>query len=166
MIADILIEESNPIFKSITSKNIDFCLLNYGGIRGTLNKGVITQYDIFTIMPFENTSTVVELSGEKVLELINYLNNEQKAHPVSGIRLEFEGDKVNNVLINKKKFNINKTYYVLTSNFLQEGGDKMMFFKDPLKLFSLKTNIRDVLINYIVKIDTIVSNKDNRIIKN
>jgi hypothetical protein len=70
------------------------------------------------------------------------------------------------VLINKKKFNINKTYYVLTSNFLQEGGDKMMFFKDPLKLFSLKTNIRDVLINYIVKIDTIVSNKDNRIIKN
>jgi hypothetical protein len=42
----------------------------------------------------------------------------------------------------------------------------MMFFKDPLKLFSLKTNIRDVLINYIVKIDTIVSNKDNRIIKN
>ena len=166
LIADILIEESNPIFKSITSKNIDFCLLNYGGIRGTLNKGVITQYDIFTIMPFENTSTVVELSGEKVLELINYLNNEQKAHPVSGIRLEFEGDKVNNVLINKKKFNINKTYYVLTSNFLQEGGDKMMFFKDPLKLFSLKTNIRDVLINYIVKIDTIVSNKDNRIIKN
>ena len=165
LIADILIEESKPIFKNITSEDIDFCLLNYGGIRGTLNKGVITQYDIFTIMPFENTSTVVELSGEKVLELVNYLKNEQKAHPVSGIKIEFKDDKIINILINNKKFNINNTYYVLTSNFLQEGGDKMMFFKDPLELFSLKTNIRDVLINFIVKTDTIVSNKDNRIIK-
>jgi len=41
----------------------------------------------------------------------------------------------------------------------------MVFFKNPLELYSLKTNIRDVLINYIMKKDTIVSKTDNRIIR-
>ncbi|SUZ83676.1 uncharacterized protein METZ01_LOCUS36530 [marine metagenome] len=165
LLADILIEESNPVFNKISSKKIDFCLLNYGGIRGNLNKGQITQHDLFTIMPFNNTSTVVKLSGEKVLELIQYINKEKLAHPVSGIKIEFKGKKINRVLIRNKKFNIDNTYYILTSNFLQEGGDKMIFFKNPLELYSLKTNIRDVLINYIMKKDTIVSKTDNRIIR-
>jgi len=39
----------------------------------------------------------------------------------------------------------------------------MDFFKNPLEIYSLKTNIRDVLINYIMKKDTIVSKTDNRI---
>ena len=33
LIADILLEESNNLFKNKFFKNIDFCLLNYGGIR-------------------------------------------------------------------------------------------------------------------------------------
>ena len=90
LIADILIEECNPVFKNISGKNIDFCLLNYGGIRGTMNKGNITQYDLFTIMPFENLATVVRLDGNKILELLKYLNKENIAHPVSGINIEFE----------------------------------------------------------------------------
>ena len=163
LLADILIEESNPVFTKISSKKIDFCLLNFGGIRANLNKGQITQHNLFTIMPFNNTSTVVKLSGEKVLELIQYINKEKLAHPVSGIKIEFKGNKINKVLIRNKKFNIDNTYYILTSNFLQEGGDKMDFFKNPLEIYSLKTNIRDVLINYIMKKDTIVSKTDNRI---
>ena len=95
LIADILIEESNPVFYDITSKNIDFCLLNFGGVRGSLNKGNITQHDLFTIMPFNNTSTVVKLSGKKVLELLQYFNIENLAHPVSGIKVEFEEEKFN-----------------------------------------------------------------------
>ena len=165
LLADILIEESNPLFNKISSKKIDFCLLNFGGVRGNLNKGKITQHNLFTIMPFNNTSTVVKLSGEKVLELIQYINKEKLPHPVSGIKIEFKGEKINKVIIRNKKFNINNTYYILTSNFLQEGGDKMVFFKNPLELYSLNTNIRDVLINYIIKKDTIVSKKDKRIIR-
>ncbi len=163
LIADILMEESNPVFYDITSKKIDFCLLNFGGIRGSLNKGNITQHDLFTLMPFNNTSTVVQLSGEKVIELLQYFNSENLAHPVSGIKVEFEEKKLNKVLIQNKKFDINKTYYVLTSNYCQEGGDRMNFFKNPLELYSLNTNIREVLINHISKKKVINGNIDGRI---
>ena len=165
LIADILLEESNKLFIEKYSINIDFCLLNQGGVRGNLYKGDITQHNLLTIMPFENTSTVVRLNGKKVLELLQYLNVENKAHPTSGIKIEFGEEKINKVLIQNKKFDINKSYYVLTSNFLQEGGDKMIFFKDPLELYSLNTNIREVLVKYISRKKNIKSKLDNRIIR-
>ena len=59
--------------------------------------------------------------------------------------------------------NINKSYYVLTSNFLQEGGDKMIFFKEPEELYDLNLNIRDVLIYHIANKKMISSKLDNRI---
>ena len=163
LIADILLEESNNLFKNKFFKNIDFCLLNYGGIRGTLNKGVITQHDLVTIMPFNNLSTVVKISGNKVQELFQYLNNDNKQHPVSGLKIIFNEKKIQNVLIQNKKFNINKSYYVLTSNFLQEGGDKMDFFINPLELYNLETNIREVLIKHITMKKKIEVKLDNRI---
>ena len=39
----------------------------------------------------------------------------------------------------------------------------MNFFKNPLELYSLNTNIREVLINYISKKKVIHSNIDGRI---
>ena len=165
LIADILMEECNPVFKNMSGKNIDFCLLNYGGIRGTMNRGNITQYDLFTIMPFKNFATVVKLDGNKILELLKYLSKENIAHPVSGINIEFNDEKITTI-IGDKKFDINKSYYVLTSNYLQEGGDKMNFFKDPLKLIELNLNIRDILINNIKKRKSVSSKLDNRIIRN
>lgn len=165
LIADILMEECNPVFKNMSGKNIDFCLLNYGGVRGTMNRGNITQYDLFTIMPFKNLATVVKLDGNKILELLKYLSKENIAHPVSGINIEFNDEKITTI-IGDKKFDINKSYYVLTSNYLQEGGDKMNFFKDPLKLIELNLNIRDILINNIKKRKSVSSKLDNRIIRN
>ena len=162
LIADILIEECNPVFNDLTTKNIDFSLFNYGGIRGTMNKGNITQHDLFTIMPFQNIAIVVKLNGSKILELLEYLNLENIAHPISGISIEFNQNEIK-AIINGKDFNINKSYYVLTSNFLQEGGDKMIFFKEPEELHDLNLNIRDVLIYHIANKKMISSKLDNRI---
>ena len=165
LIADILYEESNPEFYKITSNNIDFALFNYGGVRGTLNKGEITQHDLFTIMPWKNLATVVKIKGEKVIDLVDYFNNENLAHPSTRLEIEFINNKIKKILINKRKFDKNKSYSVLTSNFLQEGGDKMTFFKDPLELYNLNLNLRDLLIKSIENKKTIESKLDNRIFR-
>ena len=88
-------------------------------------------------MPWKNLATVVKIEGEKVIELVEYFNNENLAHPSSRLEIEFFNKTNKKIFINKKKFDKNKSYYVLTSNFLQEGGDKMTFFKDPLELYNL-----------------------------
>ena len=102
-----------------------------------MNKGNITQYDLFTIMPFKNLATVVRLDGNKILELLKYLNKENIAHPVSGINIEFENEKITTI-IGGEEFDINE----------------------------LNLNIRDILITNIKKRKSLSSKLDNRIIRN
>ena len=116
-------------------------------------------------MPWKNLATVVKIKGEKVVDLINYFNNENLAHPSSKIEIEFFNKKVKNILINKKEFESDKDYYVLTSNFLQEGGDKMNFFKDPLELYNLNLNLRELLIKSMTNKKLVESKLDNRIFR-
>jgi 5'-nucleotidase len=120
---------------------------------------------MFTIMPWKNTATIVKIKGEKVKELIDYINNENLAHPSSRINIVFDKKTISRIKINNKDFDIKKDYYVLTSNFLQEGGDKMVFFENPIELYSLNLNLRDLLIEYIKEKKIIEAKLDNRIVR-
>lgn len=165
LIADILYNEISVVFKNLESKELDFALFNFGGIRGTLNKGEITQHDLFTIMPWKNSATIVKITGKKVLELVEYINYENLAHPSAGLNIVFKNNDITNISIKENEFDVSKNYYVLTSNFLQEGGDKMVFFANPIELYSLDLNLREVLIKYIQSKKEIIGKLDNRIIR-
>ncbi|NNE76859.1 MAG: hypothetical protein HKN31_07275, partial [Pricia sp.] len=70
LMADIVRSEAEPIFKKRTGKTIDFVLLNHGGIRSIISKGIVSARTAFEIMPFENTIVVVALDGKSVLDLV------------------------------------------------------------------------------------------------
>ncbi len=57
LMADAVYHEGNPVFNKRTGKNIDFVLLNNGGIRSTISKGNITARAAYGVMPFENSVT-------------------------------------------------------------------------------------------------------------
>jgi len=168
MMADVTLKFSNPVYRARTNKNIDFILLNHGGIRSMISKGNITFRTAYKIMPFENSVVVCELKGRDVYELINYLTLTRKAHPISGINIVL--DKNYNLLdakINGKKIDENKIYSVATSDYLLNGGDKMTFFSKSKKNTTLDYKIRNVLIDYFKEVDTVNFKIDNRfIIKN
>ena len=50
-------------------------------------------------MPFENKAVVAKINGKKVLELINFLNQENIAHPVSGIKLKFDKNSFSGITL-------------------------------------------------------------------
>ncbi|MFC6858464.1 5'-nucleotidase C-terminal domain-containing protein [Zunongwangia atlantica] len=166
LMADIVMEQANPIFKSRTGNSIDFVLLNYGGIRAELNKGAITTRDAYNMMPFENQIVVTELSGEKVMELLTYLEKGKSAHPVSGINIKMDKDfKITSASVNGKSINPEQNYFVATSDYLQQGGDSMYFFSDPVNLYDIDYKLRNAIIDYFHKIDTIKAKQDDRFIK-
>jgi len=163
--ADICYKTADSIFNEKTGKNIDFALFNYGGIRTVIPKGDITVGNIFELMPFENKLVIVELTGTQTLDLFNYLKDNKKAHPISGLRLELKGENFENILIQKEPFDPTKNYYVLTHDYLQHGGDNMSFFKNPVSLFSTQYKVRDVIIDSLAKIDTLHAFTDGRFVK-
>jgi len=165
MMADITLKLSNPVYRARTNKNIDFVLLNHGGIRSMISKGDITFRTAYKVMPFENSLVVCELKGRDVYELINYLILNRKAHPISGINIVL--DKNYNLLdakINGKSIDENKIYSVATSDYLLNGGDKMTFFEKSNKNIILDYKIRNILIDYFKEVDTVSFKIDNRFI--
>ena len=136
--------------------NPDFCILNNGGFRSTLNEGTITIGDIFQIMPFDNHLLILEIKGEEMNDLIKYIKDKSTTNisrksgvPLSGIRLKISGDKVTRCMISNKMYDPLKTYKILTTNYLASGGDDMVFLKNCKTLLNTKLLLRDVIIRYI-----------------
>jgi len=162
LMADLSYERANPVFQSRTGKNIDFVMFNYGGIRAGISKGNITNENAFNLMPFENSLVVVELTSEKINGLINYLIIENKAHPLSKQINLVITESGYDLKINNKPIDNSKTYFVLTSDYLQNGGDNMNFFKNPVNVYKLDYKVRNAIIDYFKETDTIRVTLDGR----
>ena len=166
MFADATYEMSNDRFKEISGKNIDIVLLNNGGIRSMISKGDISEKTAFELMPFENSIVILELNGKSINKMIDYLRLVKLQHPIKGLEIKLNNDySLNNANINGKKININKKYYVATTDYLLDGGDSMYFLGETTKTIDINYKMRDVLIDYFKKNDTIKLETDNRFIR-
>lgn len=165
-LADITFEKSDKVFQLREKKAIDICLLNHGGIRSIIPKGNITARTAYEVMPFENSAIVIGLKGEQILEIVNYIISEKKPHPLKG--MTFTIDKNNQpttILVNEKALDENKVYYVVTSDYLSNGGDNMIFFKKGVEKYDLDYKLRNIIIDYFKENKTITANRDIRITK-
>lgn len=165
-LADITFEKSNPIFLQREQKNIDVCLLNHGGIRTIIPKGNVTARNAYEVMPFENSAVVIGFKGEQLLEIANFIVKEKKPHPLAGMTFTISKDnQVKNILIQGKPVEFEKVYYVVTSDYLSNGGDNMIFFKKGVSRCDTNYKLRNIIIDYFKDVDTIRINKDVRIIQ-
>jgi 2',3'-cyclic-nucleotide 2'-phosphodiesterase (5'-nucleotidase family) len=165
-LADVVLEQGNPIFNSRTNKEIDFVVLNHGGIRSIVSRGDVNARTAYQIMPFENNIVVVEMTGTSVKDMLSFLAKSGRAHPVANTKLVL--DNQNNYLkteINGRSFDENKTYYVATNDYLVQGGDDMGFFKNRTSTTNLDYLVRNAIIDYFKKVDTITATVDDRFIQ-
>ncbi|MFN3754974.1 5'-nucleotidase C-terminal domain-containing protein [Flavobacterium sp.] len=165
-LSDITFDKSNAIFQLREKKSIDICLLNHGGIRTIISKGNITARNAYEIMPFENSAFVIGLKREQILEMVNYIISEKKPHPLKGLTFTIGKDnQPKNILVNGKALENDRIYYVVTSDYLVNGGDNMLFFKKGVEKFDLDYKLRNIIIDYFKENKIITANKDIRISK-
>lgn len=166
LVADLSLEVANRDYKKNHSDSIDFCLLNFGGLRTSLPKGEITRGKIFELMPFENELVIITLSLEKTNELIEYLKA-SGGQPISGFKLNTSNQNSIDIFRYWSYNGNDKQIKVVTSDYLANGGDKMNFFLNPIKTEKVGTKLRDAIIQYCKdqhkKGKQLTSNLDGRI---
>jgi 5'-nucleotidase len=162
LLAAMMREQAAGVYKQRTGKNVDVILLNSGGIRSGLPAGAVTMRNAFEMAPFENELVVATLSGDRLKQLVDYMARSSTAHPMDGMQIILNKDKtLKSVTVQGQAINSNSTYNVLTNDYLYNGGDNMNFFQGtPAVVLDYK--IRNAMIDYLRKTDTLRATRDQR----
>ena len=107
-------------------------------------------------MPFDNEIVWVELPVSTLKKIEAYLLN-SGGEPIAGARLKngkLEVDGMNEST---------QTVWVITSDYLFNGGDNMSFFQDNIASSSSNVLLRDAFIEEAKIQGTLVWNDENRI---
>jgi 2',3'-cyclic-nucleotide 2'-phosphodiesterase (5'-nucleotidase family) len=134
------------------------CILNAGGLRASLNKGPITVGDLFKLMPFDNSVAWVRLPVSRIEAIETFMKNQPKGVPLANAR--FEKGKLMIQGLNE----MHTHFWVITSDYLAQGGDKMSFFLTPESYQLKPKNLRDVFIEEVKRQGTLVNNTEKRFI--
>jgi 2',3'-cyclic-nucleotide 2'-phosphodiesterase (5'-nucleotidase family) len=119
-------------------------ILNTGGIRASLSKGQLTVGDVYKVMPFDNQVVALKLPASRVEEIVAYIR-QTTGEPVAGFRIVngkvfFDGIPEGTEIA---------YFWVITSDFLANGGDKMMFLQQPQDKMMTSVFLRDLLLKEI-----------------
>lgn len=107
--------------------DIDFAIVNKGGIRRGLPKGTITQGQIQSMLPFNNKVVVLEISGQDILDNFGIMARTQGngISEEAAVVYDPETRKIVEATVKGQPIDPNRTYRIATIDYLANGGDYM-----------------------------------------
>jgi 2',3'-cyclic-nucleotide 2'-phosphodiesterase (5'-nucleotidase family) len=143
----------------VEATGADVAFTNGGGIRASIPAGDVTRGDIITVLPFNNTVVVIEVTGQDIYDALEWgysrLPESNGGFPQTanmGIvysRFSDPGNRIKRVLINGKVVDRNATYRLATNDFMAAGGDGYTMFNKPIVMYGV--GLDEVLTDYMVK---------------
>ena len=146
LLADILVWGGKPF-----GEKPDMAVYNMGGIRAALAEGDVTWGNIIDMAPFENKICFLTLTGERLLELFGQIASRGGEGVSHGVELRIADSKLLSARLHGKEIDPQESYRVATLDYLAEGNDGLLAFKDGTDVVSPKdenNNVRYIIRNY------------------
>ena len=139
----------------------DFAVTNSGGLRQDIDAGAVTVGDLISAFPFPNTIVQLEVKGSDVRAMFEHgaaLSN-GILQASKGIEMSYDeskpiGNRVVSARINGVPLDDNRSYKVLTSNFLADGGDGFLMFKNVTSYKNTGVALLHGMIEYMKTFET------------
>jgi len=171
---------ADAILAKTQGDRVQVALINAGGIRSSLPLGNITMGNVLEALPFGNTITRVELTGQQLIEAlesgVSKAEQEEGRFPqVAGMRFVWNakfpvGKRVTKVEVKDAsgKFqllNPRAIYKVATNNFLASGGDGYRVFAESKNLLETGYLLSDAIAEYITANSPLHVTTETRIVR-
>jgi 5'-nucleotidase len=106
----------------------DVAMMNPGGLRADIDAGPLTFGDIYEVLPFDNTVSLIAMTGEELQRLLRLAYGGKGVFQVSGLKVTLSrcpGPQrfQSATLANGKPLAPGKIYRVAMPDFLARGGD-------------------------------------------
>ncbi len=134
---------------------VDIALQNPGGMRADLDSGPVTRGEVYAIMPFDNTTVTMELTGAQVKLALEQSLRGDRVTQVSGVRYVFDASKpslqriVKLTLPDGQPIDEQKTYAVAANNFMASGGDQYDALAQGRNRVDTGRLIRDAMVAWV-----------------
>ncbi|MWV42017.1 bifunctional metallophosphatase/5'-nucleotidase [Paenibacillus sp. HJL G12] len=171
-IADAIIDKT----KTIKGHEADIALVNGGGIRASKKVGDLTKKDIYAMLPFSNTLTIVKATGADIKAALEVsVKGVEKTDDLPGSFLQIGGmsysyditkpvgQRVLEVKIGSQPLDPEKTYTVATNDFITSGGDGYSMLKKE-EVLNTGYTFYDVVEEYLQNHKVINPKLEDRII--
>ena len=138
--------------------NSDIGIVNAKGVRSGIPAGDVKVDDVQTMLPFDNTLSVVTLKGSEVLKMCDHMAKiwEKKSSTVvAGLSGELYPDecKAKNVKVNGQPVDPDREYTIAVTSFIVDGNDGGdVFFAKPVSMRDTGIIMRDAVISYMEQI--------------
>ena len=139
----------------------EFAVTNSGGLRQDIDAGRVTVGELISAFPFPNTIVQLDMKGSDLRAMFEHgaglTNGILQAS--KGVEMVYDesrptGIRVVKCLIKGLPLDDRKTYKVITSNFLADGGDGFLIFKRALSYKNTRVEILDSIIRYLKRFAT------------
>jgi len=125
---------------------VDLAIMNKGGIRNSLAKGVITKGDIMTMLPFDNRIVVLDIKGSDLLDNLKVMAGQGGNGLSRGMDVSYDSSGVVSATLGGTPLDPQATYRLATISYLANGGDYMA----PLKKGKIVVTSPDIIFNDII----------------
>ncbi|WP_417308239.1 bifunctional metallophosphatase/5'-nucleotidase [Devosia sp.] len=152
----------------VADQGVTISIANSGGLRASIDEGEITMGEVLTVLPFSNTLATFELSGDDIVaSLENGLSQIEdiagRFPQVAGLKYTFDKTQpagsrlVGDVMVNEGgewvAIDPDKTYGVVTNNYVRNGGDGYTLFEtDAVNPYDFGPPLERVVADYIAEL--------------
>jgi 5'-nucleotidase len=125
------------IIKPLSGINdVQFAIMNKGGIRTDMPQGTVTEGLLMSMFPFDNRFVVLEITGQDLLDGLKVMAGREGDAMSKGLKVTYNAKgEVTSAKVNGKKVDPKKTYKMVTIDYLANGGDYMVSFKNAKRLY-------------------------------
>lgn len=169
---------ADAMLDRVKDQGIHVALQNGGGLRASIDSGEVTMGEVLTVLPFQNTLSTFQVKGATLLAALENGVSDIKEGggrfpQVAGLRFTWnsEADAGKRIVMVQvmeggdwKALDADKTYGVVSNNFVRNGGDGYKMFKsESMNAYDFGPDLADVTAEFLAKSDPYKPYTDGRI---
>lgn len=169
---------ADAILARVKDQGVQIVFQNGGGLRASIDQGVVTMGEVLTVLPFQNTLATFKLKGgDVVAALENGVSQLEEGAgrfaQVAGLKYSFDkskpaGSRVSDVQVMEgagwQPIDPAKDYLVATNNYVRQGGDGYkVFASNAQNAYDYGPGLEQVVADYLAANRPYTPKTDGRI---
>ncbi|MGC3939244.1 bifunctional metallophosphatase/5'-nucleotidase [Roseobacter sp. EG26] len=150
---------ADAMLARVKDQGVEIAIQNGGGIRASIDAGEVTMGEVLTVLPFQNTLSTFQVTGETILAALENGVSEHEEEAgrfpqVAGMSYAFDvskpaGSRISDVMVGGAPIDLAKVYSVVSNNYVRNGGDGYDMFKAAQNAYDFGPDLADVTAEFL-----------------